>query len=277
MDERSTQDSRAKRRQAAVEPINAARAAKRAAHTASPEEGARLRAAAAGTARRSPADGKGPVRLGAERAPAAASRPRPRHASSARASGVHATRRAPQKRPAPSRPQACFPRGLTIACVVIGALLAALLVYILGRAVLGAMLAPDAVDEAGTSQPAQVDQAVTYKDGATIDYGDVLYAIQVEEDGTAAVVRGSASGDDGISLFQLPGEPAGLAVYHATVYAVSNTDAGYQVQAYMYSSGAMPTVVTEGEGTVVGVALDGSKLQLTDEAGRVFSLDLESR
>lgn len=275
MDERSTQDSRTKRRQAAVEPVNAARAAKRAAHTASPEEGARLRAAAAGTARRRPADGKGPVRLGAERASAAASRPR--HASSTRASGIHATRRAPQKRPAPSRPQARSPRALTIACVIIGALLAALLVYILGRAVLGAMLAPDAVDEAGTSQPAQVDQAVTYKDGAAIDYGDVRYAIQVEEDGTATVVRSSASGDDGISLFQLSGEPAGLAVYHATVYAVSNTDAGYQVQAYVYSSGAMPTVVTEGEDTVVGVALDGAKLQLTDEAGRVFSLDLETR
>lgn len=217
-------------------PINAASAAKRAAHAKAGQEGA-LRAAAAGT-------------------------------SHARASRPHDSGRSP--------------RALTYAAIGIGALLALVLAFVLARAVMGAMLAPDARDTAASTQPASVNQAVTLNaddlGSTTITYGNRVYAVRSFDDGIVRVTRGTAgTSSEAVSLFDIVGTPVGLAVYDGTVYAVANLDGIYTVRAYVDADGSMPTTIAEESGNVSNVALDGSNLRLTDLDGKVFEINLADR
>ena len=217
-------------------PINAASAAKRAAHAKAGQEGA-LRAAAAGTSR-------------------------------ARMSRSSESNHAP--------------RALTYAAIGIGALLALVLAFVLARAIIGAMLAPDARDTAASTQPASVNQAVTLNaddlGSTTITYGNRVYAVRGFDDGVVRVTRGTVgTSSEAVSLFDIVGTPVGLAVYDGTVYAVANLDGIYTVRAYVDADGSMPTTIAEESGNVSNVALDGSALKLTNLDGRVFEINLADR
>ena len=217
-------------------PINAAEAAKRAAHVRPDEEDA-LRAAAAGTRR-------------------------------PRAAGTCAQGRSP--------------RALTFAAVGIGAALALVLAFVLIRAIMGALLAPDARDAVESAQPASENQAVTIDaddlSSASVAYGLTMYAVRSFDDGVMRVVRSSTDAPDAfVSLFDISGTPVGLAVYNGTIYAVANLDGSYTVGAYVDADGSVPVQIAEESGTASDVALDGFQLKITCTDGKAFELDLESR
>lgn len=221
-----------------VAPIDAAQAARRAAR-ADASEVERLRAAAAGSAR------------------AAVRRPGGRDGRAV--------------------------RGLVAAAVVIGAALAAVTVVVLVRALAGAVLDLDAREPVVSAEPARQDGAVTVGAGepgsASIAYGGSVYALRTDADGAAVMTRARAD-DPGasIDLFELDGDPAGFACFGGTLYAVSNVDAGFVVQAYVDADGSLPTRIASGEGTVAAVELDGSVLRLRDASdAELLSIDLADR
>ena len=222
-------------------PINAAAAAKRAARVKPGEDEERLRAEAAGTVR-------APRCRGGAAAPAGA--------------GAN--------------------RAVTGAAVAIGALLAVLAVFVLGNALVGTLLSDSGREPVISAQASAENQAATVDPAdpgaAAIVYGSRRYAVAAAQDGSYVLTRGDAvAGGDVLTLFTLAGSPAGIACYDGTLYAVSNLDGGYAVQAFVEGDGSIPTTIAEGDGTVTGVALDGEQLELTIDTGQIGTIDLASR
>ncbi|WP_270849356.1 hypothetical protein, partial [Candidatus Collinsella stercoripullorum] len=174
-------------------------------------------------------------------------------------------------------------RGLIAAAVVIGAALAAVTVVVLVRALAGAVLDLDAREPVVSAEPAHQDGAVTVgaeePGSASIVYGGSVYALRTDADGAAVMTRARAD-DPGasIDLFELDGDPAGFACFGGTLYAVSNVDAGFVVQAYVDADGSLPTRIASGEGVAAAVELDGSVLRLRDASdAELLSIDLADR
>lgn len=219
-------------------PLNATTAAHRAARTATDSERTRYRQAAAGVSR--------------ERAAQLGARPRRSHAPA-------------------------------IIGAVIGIALACLLVWWIGSAAL-AVFMDDGTGETvtatdagtGTEAPAE-DTARAVDATGTLDVGDFTYSLVDAGDGTYTLSRQNIGSDAAPNpRFTVTGTPVGMAVYNHYLYVVSNRDGRFYIQSYLPGDGSTPYDLREGEGTVTAVSLSDSALELAEEGGRTYTLDLAS-
>lgn len=191
------------------------------------------------------------------------------------AMGTSASRAARQGDPARAG------RAISIAAVVAGALLAAIAFFVLGRAVLGALLYSDETP-VSTSKPAETDALAVTVDpddasASTLDVYDRSFGVSVDDEGTARFYRMDAAGDaaDATELVAVSGDPAGMAYTGGMFYAVVNVGEGYEVWACSDSQGALATCVSSGPGRVVAVGLEQDVLTLEGEQGVLASLSLD--
>ena len=175
-------------------------------------------------------------------------------------------------------------RGVVIGGMLVGLALAALLIYIVGGALINvmlhddrasgeeAMLAADAGTDAGGTQTRTVALAA---DNDTIDYLGYTYSLVEGEDGS--VVFASQLVDstaEPLALFTVSGTPVGFAWYDGFFYVVSNTDDGYVIQSFMPGDGSMPVDFLSGSETVTSLVLEGSELTLEETGGRTYVVNL---
>ncbi len=172
-------------------------------------------------------------------------------------------------------------RAISIAAVVVGALLAAIAFFVLGRAVLDALLYSDEVP-VSTSKPAETDALAVTVDPddpstSTLDVSGRSFGVSVDDGGTARFYRMAAEGDatDATELVAVSGDPAGMAYTGGMFYAVVNVGEGYEVWACSDSQGALATCVSSGPGRVVAVGLEQGVLTLEGERGVLASLSLD--
>lgn len=219
-------------------PINAASAAKRAAHARPGEEG-KLRVAAAGTARSA-------------------------------------------RRDASARGSAAMGGGgkMMYIAIVVGAVLAALVFFFVGRALLGAFMS-DGEQETVTAvsekeQP--VDNASSAGEGdelPAVTYGTTVYSARVDDDGFTYVTRSSVDApDESLDLFACNGDLVGMAYCQGVLYTVCNVDGSCEVAAYVDGDGSVPVIYRETEGAPASVTLDGTKLTITYEDGSTNTIEL---
>lgn len=216
-------------------PINAAQAAKRAAHAA-PGETVRYRQEAAGVSR--------------ERAQALGK----------------------------TGPRSHAP---VIAGAIVGIALACLLIWFVGGAALRAFMDDGTTDEVIVADFENADAKEAPKavdaDG-TLEVMGFNYTFAPADGGTYTLARQlTDSTADPVPLFTVTGTPAGMATYGGFIYVMSNGEGSYYIQSYLPGDGSLPSDLADGEGTIVNVALEGSQLQLTEEGGRVYTLELSRK
>lgn len=210
----------------------------------------------------------------------------PGHAAGAVQAPVSAVATAKQAahNPRSHAPGARARRGVVIGGMLVGFALAALLIYIVGGALINvmlhddrasgeeAMLAADAGTDAGGTQTRTVALAA---DNDTIDYLGYTYSLVEGEDGS--VVFASQLVDstaEPLALFTVSGTPVGFAWYDGFFYVVSNTDDGYVIQSFMPGDGSMPVDFLSGSETVTSLVLEGSELTLEETGGRTYVVNL---
>lgn len=191
------------------------------------------------------------------------------------AMGTSASRAARRRDPARAG------RTISIAAVVVGALLAAVAFFVLGRALLGALLYSDEAP-ISASEPAETGALAVTVDpddasASTLDVYDRSFGVSVDDEGTARFYRMDAAGDaaDATELIAVSGEPVGMAYAGGTFFAIVNVDDGYEVWACSDSQGALATCVASGSGRVVAVGLEQDVLTLEGEQGVLASLSLD--
>lgn len=225
-------------------PINAATAARGAAHARSAEAGSHYRRAAAGVGER---------------------RGRELDARAASAGGRtnHAA---------------------VVASAIAGVALAAALIFFVGDALMNVLLFDDAERVPASRQAAieggaaveSPSQACVDADGA-IDYMGNTHTVQKLDDGAWHFCYQTA-GDDGaeaLSYFTITGDPVGFALYQGVFFVVSNADGSWHIQSFVPGDGSAAADYRSDTGTVESIALDGSELELTEAGGRTYTLDLE--
>ena len=223
-------------------PINAAEAAKHAAHATRPEEEARARRAALGTDR-----------------PSAAT---------------------PSRRGGRARVAVAVLVGCALAAAILFVLGGAFLGVMLhdDRAdVSGEAAQLDLSGRKTDGAPADgsQQQVALYADGDTIDAMSYTYSIAVTEDGRTIFgyqMQGSEAAP--IELFEVAGDPVGFVVKDYVFYVVSNTEDGFCIQSIMHSDGGVASVYRTGDVTVASIGLDGTDLTLTDTDGKAYTVAL---
>lgn len=167
---------------------------------------------------------------------------------------------------------------------LIGVALAVLVIFVVGSAVMNVLLyddtaadapvaAQDGNANADTTATTPVDQAVDAS--GTIDFLGSTYGIEPNDDGTYAFAsRTDGSSDAFLPAFTIAGDPVGFALCEGTFYVVSNANGSYAVQSFVPGDGSLAATYREGTGTIAHIALEGTTLQLTDEAGAVTAVDL---
>lgn len=185
------------------------------------------------------------------------------------------------------------PRGVRVAAAAIGIALAVAVIYVVGGALVAALLA-DGVEDAGAAVSGESfvkeDKAVTVDPSLveaedrtawthlteSIGYDGYLYFLAWDEEGGGCLAYRAEDADESYAslAFALTGEPAGLACYDGMFYAVSNGDGVYYVQSFYPADGVVPTDYLEGDGTVAAVGLDGSTLTLSGEGGELTVIEL---
>lgn len=172
-------------------------------------------------------------------------------------------------------------RAISIAAVVVGALLAAVAFFVLGRALLDVLLYSDETP-VSTSKPAETGALAVTVDpddasANTLEVSGRSFGVSVDDEGTARFYRMAAAGDaaDATELIAVSGEPAGMAYAGGTFFAVVNVDEGYEVWACSDSQGALATCVSSGSDHVVAVGLEQDVLTLEGEQGVLASLSLD--
>ena len=217
-------------------PINAAAAAKRAAHATRPDEEARARRAAAGSVRATTA---------------------PRERSRV---GVLVAVLA----------------GFAIAAAIIYVLGSALLGVALQDDRPDAQAATGQEAPAADAESNESARSVArFKDGDTLDAMSYTYSITQGEDGAYIFgyqIQGSSAAP--VTLFTLAGDPVGFVCLDSQFYVVSNTENGFCVQSFLPGDGSMPVNFRTGEVTVADLDLDGTELLLTDTSGKVYTVEL---
>lgn len=217
-------------------PINAAEAAHRAARTVDTKERTRQRQAAAGVGRA-----------------------RAEELGHAKSSG-HAA---------------------AIAGAVIGIALACALIWFVGGAVLRAFMAEPtadeivAADEAAAADEADTTASATTDASGTLDVIGFTYSFELTPEGDYALARQNiGSSADPLTVFLVTGKPVGMATYNGVIYVVSNLDGSFYLQSFIPGDGSAPSEPTQEEGTVTGIELQDSELRLTEEGGRIYTLEL---
>ena len=172
-------------------------------------------------------------------------------------------------------------RIIIAASVFVGCALAALVLFIGGRAVVDALLHDGASDDAvvaadGASEGASAQRSVarTAEQGS-IATGGYVYSIEADDAYVFAYCY-EGRGTDPSPLFEVSGAPLGFVYFDGVFYIVSNEDNGFVVLSYVYGDGSLPVEFYRGEGTMVDLDLDDAGLVLTDAEGRTYTLELPS-
>lgn len=173
-------------------------------------------------------------------------------------------------------------RVIIAASVFVGCALAALVLFIGGRAVVDALLHDGASDDAvvaadGASEGASAQRSVarTAEQGS-IATGGYVYSIEADDDACVFAYCYEGRGTDPSPLFEVSGAPLGFVYFDGVFYIVSNEDNGFVVLSYVYGDGSLPVEFYRGEGTMVDLDLDDAGLVLTDAEGRTYTLELPS-
>lgn len=170
--------------------------------------------------------------------------------------------------------------------IVLGCVIGALLIFVVGGALMNVVLSNDAPaqdaaaiegaqgdDEASTSQ----QTVVLFAEGGEIEYANYTYSILQGEDGSYAFAYQLTGAEaDPLPRFTIPGTPVGFACYNNVFYVVSNTEDGYLIQSFIPGDGSLPVDFLSGTETVTSIALEGSVLTLDEEGGRTYTVDLAS-
>lgn len=172
-------------------------------------------------------------------------------------------------------------RVIIAASVFVGCALAALVLFIGGRAVVDALLHDGASDDAvvaadGASEGASAQRHVarTAEQGS-IATGGYVYSIEADDAYVFAYCY-EGRGTDPSPLFEVSGAPLGFVYFDGVFYIVSNEDNGFVVLSYVYGDGSLPVEFYRGEGTMVDLDLDDAGLVLTDAEARTYTLELPS-
>lgn len=168
-------------------------------------------------------------------------------------------------------------RRIRVIALIIGAMLAALAFYAVSQAVVRVMTHSDrgdaVVEEAATAAgDAMGARAVTFADDASdgqLRVGRFVYRARLGDDGRVAVVRCDAgsSSADGIELFEVAGDVAGMAYAHGVLYVAVNVDDGYEVRSYIDSQGASAESALSGEGAIDAIECGDHAIEVVTENG----------
>lgn len=163
-----------------------------------------------------------------------------------------------------------------IAGAVIGIALACALIWFVGGAVLRAFMADGPVaDEVAAADRADTTASATADASGTLDVIGFTYSFELTPEGDYALARQNiGSSADPLTVFLVTGEPVGMATYNGVIYVVSNLDGSFYLQSFIPGDGSVPSEPTQEEGTVTGIELQDSELRLTEEGGRIYTLEL---
>lgn len=163
-----------------------------------------------------------------------------------------------------------------IAGAAIGIALACALIWFVGGAVLRAFMADGSVaDEVAAADRADTTASATADASGTLDVIGFTYSFELTPEGDYALARQNiGSSADPLTVFLVTGEPVGMATYNGVIYVVSNLDDGFYLQSFIPGDGSVPSEPTQEEGTVTGIELQDSELRLTEEGGRIYTLEL---
>ncbi len=115
----------------------------------------------------------------------------------------------------------------------------------------------------------------------TITYQGSKYAIEKQSDGKYGITRDGGSGNTTV-VFEVDGAPVNLMLYNGTILVPENNNGKWDVVAYTIGDGALPVLVADKDGNVVGgtgtiesAELDGASLKVTDSNGTTTNVALE--
>ena len=184
--------------------------------------------------------------------------------------------------------------GKNVVLLVIMAILALAIVFVVGSCVTGLVSGAGEKDERPTQTLQLTEQEQQLKDqqeandagneqvevGGTVSYGSDTYALEQQEDGTWAFVDTSASGNR-TTLFLIEGEPIALARMADTILIPENRNGRWDVVCYVIKGqGSASYVVDEngeiagGEGEATSAELRETSIVVTDATGATHEVAL---
>ncbi|WP_455139348.1 hypothetical protein [Thermophilibacter sp.] len=197
--------------------------------------------------------------------------------------------RHPEARAAASGPRRSR---LNVILLVVAAVLALALVFVLGTLVNSALFPPEQeadVQSDQTLRPTESEQQVQQEQDAhdagqeqagvdgSVSYGGQAYALRQADDGVWEL----AFAEGGEAICRLEGAPVALLRTGSTLLVPENVDGGWDVACYVIGGHTDLTYVMAGDekagGTATATAaeLDGTTLRVTDDTGATTDVALE--
>ena len=170
-----------------------------------------------------------------------------------------------------------FRRVATIVSMLVGCGLALLVIVVAWRGVVGALLSDESAEEQAMQAADASDPetgVVRYADGGSLSYSGYSYSITKTDGGYAFAVQSEPGEGEPAVVFALSGKPLGFVLCDGIFYVVSNGDGRFFIQSFMPGDGSLPSDYYEGDGTMVDIGLEDTELQLTEENGRTYTLEL---
>lgn len=184
--------------------------------------------------------------------------------------------------------------GRNVVLLVIMAILALAIVFVVGSCVTGLVSGSGEKDDAPTQtlqlteQEQQLQEQQLANDagseqvaaGESVHYAGDAYALVQGDDGTWELVCTSASGASS-TLFLIEGEPIALARMADTILIPENRGGGWDVVCYVINGQGSATYVVDesgsvagGEGEAASAELQGTSIVVTDAAGAAHEVSL---
>ena len=185
--------------------------------------------------------------------------------------------------------------GRNVVLLVVAAILALCLVFLLGRCVAG-IIAPG--DDGQDSRPEQtlrptedeqaaIDQQSQHDTGqeqagpdGSVSYRGDTYSLQMQEDGLWGLVRTGSSGTTE-TLFEVEGTPTALLRNVDTILVPENRNGGWDVVCYVIGGHGQASYVIDdtgamiqGSGEIESAELEGTILRVTDTTGQTRDISL---
>ena len=157
---------------------------------------------------------------------------------------------------------------LAAAAALVGIALAALVVYLVGSALVGVATYRDGAAAQEKEAAGDITEGVL-----SLTYGGRTYELVADGD-AGALVRDSGSGDEPEVLANLSYAPVGMVRHGSMVYAVSSSNASYEVVARDLGNGGIASVIAEGEGHVQTIELQSNSLLLVFDSGESTTIPL---
>lgn len=213
------------------------------------------------------------------------------------AQAAESARRNAERRYVERHPEAGVPHGgprrsgLSVVLLVVAALMALAVVFVLGTCVTAALTpAPEASDsepeqtlrltESEQEVQRQLDEHDAGQEQADTDgsvsYAGQAYELRQTEDGSWVLAYA-----DGDSLGTLAGTPVALLRTGSTLLVPENVSGGWDVACYVIGGHTSLTYVMSGDeraggsSSVASVELDGDTLRVTDDSGTVTEVALQ--